>query len=134
MTTEVNRLSCAPTLFTILFVAAGLSLVGCGSEKQELGSATEHFLAAQDAIAAGDQETALKELTTSIELGPDAWACYQRALIYRDKSDDEKALADCSAGLALDPEHVELKWLQGELKKPKGQRFLGRNREPPMNK
>jgi Tfp pilus assembly protein PilF len=91
-------------------------------------------LAAQDALAKNDQETALKELTNSINAGPDPWAYYQRAKIYTEKGEDEKAKADCQAGLALDPEHVELKWLQGELAKPSQQRFQGRNKEPPMIK
>lgn len=128
-----NRWPSRSTWLSVLFVC-GAMLVGCGPQEQELGSATDHFLAAQDALANNDTETALRELTSSIEVQPDPWAYYQRARIYTDKGEDEKAMADCQAGLALDPEHVEMKWLQGELKKPAGSRFQGRNKEPPVIK
>jgi len=125
------RASGARTWNWLIVLAA---LVGCEAEKQELGSATDHFLAAQDALAKGDNEAALKELDASILAGPDSWAYYQRARLLTDKGEVEKALADCAAGLAIDPAHVELKWLQGELNKPADRRFQGRNKEPPAAK
>ena len=82
----------------------------------------------------GDNQTALKELDASLSLTPDPWAYYQRAKLLADMGEDDRALADCDAGLALDSEHIELKWLQGELKKPAARRFQGRNKEPPVTK
>ncbi len=108
-----------------------LLLSGCGSTEPELGDATEHFLAAQAALDRGDNATALQELNKSIELGPDPWAYYQRARLLNDQKQTDKALADCKAGLALDPQHRELKWLAGELQKPADQRFAGKNAKPP---
>ena len=58
-----------------------LTTLGCGNATEPLGDATKHYLAALDALDAGDQQTALAELTASIELSPDAWAYYQRAKI-----------------------------------------------------
>ena len=109
-------------------------MLGCDAGEQELGDATEHYLAAQQALAEGDNETALQELDASITLQPDPWAYYQRAQLYVDMKQDEKALADCDAGLQLDSSHIELKWLQGELKKPENRRFRGRNEKPPVTK
>jgi hypothetical protein len=37
---------------------------------------------------------------------------------------DEPARADVKAGLALEPESRDLKWLDGELQKPAGERKL----------
>ena len=109
-------------------------LAGCGPAEPELGDATEHFLAAQDALSKGDQQLALQELDASLAARPDAWAYYQRARLFSDMNQVEKAIADCQAGLQLDAEHVQLKWLQGELRKPADRRFQGRNKEPPVTK
>jgi tetratricopeptide (TPR) repeat protein len=91
-------------------------------------------LAAQDALAKGDQQTALQELDASLAAQPDAWAYYQRARLLADMGQDQKAISDCAAGLQLDPAHGQLKWLQAELKKPAAARFQGRNKEPPVTK
>ena len=117
-----------------LALAVLLACCGCGAEEQELGTATEHYLAAQEAIASGNTEMALTELDASLSLQPDAWAYYQRAQLLLEKGDDAKALADCDAGLQLDAQHTELKWLQAELRKPANRRFKGRNKEPPIRK
>jgi hypothetical protein len=124
------------------FVAtlAGLCLVagaGCGAGgggEQPLGTATEHFLAAQDAIGKGDDATALKELDASITLQADSWALFERAQLHVKMKQVDKALADCAAGLSLDKDHVQLKWLQEELKKPAENRFQGKNAKPPVDK
>jgi tetratricopeptide (TPR) repeat protein len=108
-----------------------LSFTGCSSDEVELGDATEHFLAAQEALDKGDQATALNELNLSIELQPDAWAYYQRAQILAEQKQFDAALADCRAGLELDPQHEQLKWLAGELRKPADRRFQGKNANPP---
>jgi hypothetical protein len=109
-------------------------VAGCAPPEQELGDATEHFLAAQDALAAGDSAQALVELTASIETQPDAWAYFQRARLLGKMEEDDRALADCRAGLALDAEHVQLRWLQSELRKPSSRRFQGSNGVPPVTK
>ena len=114
-----------------LLLLTVLWMPGCGATEPELGDATEHFLAAQAALDRGDNATALEELNKSIELGPDPWAYYQRARLLNDQKQTDKALADCKAGLALDPQHGELKWLAGELQKPADQRFVGKNAKPP---
>lgn len=108
-----------------------LALLGCGSGEPDLSDGVEHFLAAQEALSSGDTEMALKELTLSIQLEPDGWAYYQRAKIYSEMGKDKEATADCEAGLKLDPDHAELKWLLAELHKPTDRRFQGRNANPP---
>jgi hypothetical protein len=107
---------------------------GCGPPEPELGDATEHFLAAQDALSKGDRQAALKEFNLSIELQPDVWSYFQRAQVQAELGNDAAALADCDAGLRLDKEHVQLSWLRAELHKPKPQRFQGRNAKPPVGK
>ena len=114
-----------------------VALVGCGAGgggEQPLGTATEHFLAAQDAIAKGDDATALKELDASISLQADSWALFERAQLHVKMKQVDKALVDCAAGLSLDKDHVQLKWLQEELKKPAEGRFQGKNAKPPVDK
>jgi tetratricopeptide (TPR) repeat protein len=91
----------------------------------------KHFIAAQEALAAGDRAGAMEALTKSIEAKPTGWAYLERAKLYLEQGDDEAAIADCEAGLALDPENIDLKWLLGEAKKPKAERFKGKNAEPP---
>ena len=112
-----------PVSVSWLSVALGISVLGGCSSEPELSDGVQHFLAAQDAIARGDNETALQELNISIELEPDGWSYYQRAKIYREMGKDKEAIADCESGLKLDPDHVELKWLLAELRKPEGRRF-----------
>ncbi|MCA9166973.1 MAG: hypothetical protein KDB23_04875 [Planctomycetales bacterium] len=118
----------------LLLCIVATCCLGCEPEQQDLGAGTDHFLAAQDAIAAGDKELAIKELDASIAAQPDAWAYFQRGRLLAEKGDDDKALADCVAGQQLDPEHTGLKWLRAELKKPLDGRFKGRNAEPPVGK
>lgn len=118
-----------------LLVLLTVCLVGCGgSNEPVLGSAVEHYLAAQDALAKGDKETALKELDISLSQQPDVWAYFERAQLHAKAGQDDKAKADCGAGLKLDEKHTGLKWLQGELKKPADRRFKGKNANPPVTK
>ena len=49
-----------------LFVFLLLGWCGCKPAEQPMGTATEHYLAAQDAIVKGDKEAALKELDAAI--------------------------------------------------------------------
>ena len=117
-------------LKTIICLWMFANFCGCSDGREELPEGTESYLQAQDALAAGDTDTALQHLNRSIELEPDVWAYYARAKIYAER-DDAAAIADCEAGLAIDPEHEELKWLRKELKKPQSSRFQGRRAEPP---
>lgn len=100
-----------------------VAIVGCRTEVPELDDAGDHYIAAQDAIAAGDNATALDELTKSIELRADAWSYFERAQIYAKQDEDDKALADIDKGLRIDPKNVRLKWLSKEMKHPKSRRF-----------
>ena len=110
-------------------------VAGCGdSGGPELDDSAHSFIAAQQALARGDTEKAMQQLTASITARPDAWAYYQRAKLYADAGNDRAALADCQAGLQLDPENANLHWLDRELKKTAGQRFKGTNAQPPSAK
>jgi hypothetical protein len=111
-----------------------ISSVACQPAAKPLGTATDHFLAAQDALDKGDKETALRELDASIAADPQVWSYFERARLLADLKKDDQAMADCQAGLGLDPENVKLKWLRDELKKPADRRFQGRNAEPPVRK
>jgi tetratricopeptide (TPR) repeat protein len=103
---------------------------GCGGSTST-SDAYDHFIAAANAISAGDKETALSELTATINSSPSAWAYFERARIYLDKGQENEALADCQKGLELDPKDRKLLWLSAELKKPAAQRFKGRFAKPP---
>jgi lipoprotein NlpI len=114
-----------PTICIIALVVAG-----CTAPEEE---AINEYFAAQEAITSGDTETALALLTKSIEEKPTAYALYDRAKLYADAGDAASAIADCEAGLAIEPEHDDLKWLLAECKKPPQQRFKGRNAKPPRS-
>ena len=119
--TQQGPLMRSRNLLLILLPMA--TIVGCTPEQPELDDADEHFLAAKDAIANGDQTLAIAELTTSIELREDAWAYFERAQVYASQGDDDKANADIQHGLAIDPNSTRLKWLKRELTRPKSERF-----------
>ncbi len=104
---------------------------GCGPGEPKLDAAGNHFVEAQQALAAGDTEKAMEHLDASIAARPDPWAHFQRAKLHADAGDDEAAKQDCEAGLALDEQNSDLLWLQKELKKPARSRFKGRNANPP---
>ena len=120
------------TQITIACVTLALVL-GCGKPVDPVGKDVEHFLAAQEALERGDKDTALQELNASIEVRPDGWAYYYRAKLHSDSGNDELAIADCEAGMELDPDHPELKWLRAELKKQPSRRFKGRNASAPTS-
>jgi hypothetical protein len=110
-----------------------MQFAGCGGNS----SATkgyDHLVAAAQAISAGDKETAVSELTASIEASPSAWAYFERARINLDQGQEQAAVSDCQKGLELDPKDRNLLWLSGELKKPVAQRFKGRLAKPPVHK
>jgi tetratricopeptide (TPR) repeat protein len=104
---------------------------GCGGSSTSTSKAHDHFTAAAAAIEAGDKETALTELSATVESSPSSWAYFERARLYLDKGQEQDALADCQKGLELDPQYRDLLWLAAELKKPPPQRFKGRLAKPP---
>ena len=91
----------------------------------------DFYVEAQQAISAGNKEQALEKLTASIDAKPNVWAFYGRAKLRAETGDLPGASADCTAGLKLNPEHSDLLWLQGELKKPERLRFKGINEASP---
>jgi Flp pilus assembly protein TadD len=116
-----NNLTSAAVCVSIFF--GSLAVVGCSREVPELDDAGDHYVAAQDAIAAGDNATALAELNKSIQLREDAWSYFERAQIYAKQGDDASANADIQKGLQIDPNNTKLKWLSREMKQPKKRRF-----------
>jgi hypothetical protein len=124
----------------LLRVAAGLALFaapcpGCGDGKLPVASSHQHFIAARDFLAAGEKDKALVALDASIASEPTTWAFLERAKLHADLGDGAAALADCQAGLKLDPQDADLLWLAGELAKPPAGRFQGKFQRPPsMNR
>ena len=108
-----------------------LSLIaaGCGGGSAKDGSAFQHDKAAKlflDAmkVRATDQDQALELLNQSIDARPAYNTHFHRAWIYALRGEDAKAIEDINAGLSLEPESKDLKWLDGEMKKPAKQRKL----------
>ena len=112
-----------------------LSGIGCGdAEKAKTEAAVNHFVTAAKAIAEGDHEAAIIELTASIEQKPSAWAYFQRAKVLLETGKESEAAEDCVKGMEVDPKHLDLKWLAGEIKKPAAKRFKGRFKYPPSGR
>jgi hypothetical protein len=112
----------------VLMGAVACLFVGCGDSQPD-GSQFQHDQAAMLFLEAmktrpTDQAKALELLTQSIDARPSYNAYYQRALIHGLNNRDVEAQADIAAGLELEPENRELKWLEGELQKPANQRKL----------
>jgi tetratricopeptide (TPR) repeat protein len=114
-------------------VQSALLVVSIGCHRSEAPTeGYDHFVAASSALASGDKQTALAELTASIDERPTSWAYFERARLYLAQGQEQDAIADCQKGLELDPQSAQLKWLSGELKKPVARRFQGRFAKPPM--
>jgi tetratricopeptide (TPR) repeat protein len=88
-----------------------------------LDDASNLFLEARRALKAGDRAKAMELYTQSIDAKPYAWNLYERGKLYAEDGNEQAALADVTAGLAIDPQFEDLQWLQEELKKPKEQRL-----------
>jgi tetratricopeptide (TPR) repeat protein len=125
-----NRLMMEVRWHALVVGAALVVVAGCGSGTSS-EKAYDHFVAAAQAVEAGDKETALSELSASIEKSPSAWAYFQRARIYVDQGKEAEATADIQKGLEIDPKNRDLMWLGAELKKPAAQRFKGKFANPP---
>jgi hypothetical protein len=121
------------TAFVRCFASVfAIALLGCGENKPTLDDSGDYFVQAQTALDAGDTAKAVELLSLSIESKPYPFAYFQRARIYVDQGKDAEALADSEAGLALDSDNADLKWLRDELKKPKANRFKGKFKNPPQ--
>jgi Tfp pilus assembly protein PilF len=115
--------SCNPVIGCLLSL-----LAGCGGSQPD-GSQFQHdeaaklFLQAMQ-IRETDQARSLVLLNQSIEARPSHNAYYHRAWIFALRGEDQKASADVEAGLKLEPESKDLKWLEAELRKPPQERKL----------
>jgi Tfp pilus assembly protein PilF len=106
-----------------------VSQVSCSRTTSPDGSTFQHdqaatlFLEAMK-VRSTDPEQAMTLLTQSLDSRPSYNAYYHRAWLLALKGEDDKARQDIEAGLKLEPENAELKWLAGELSKPTAQRKL----------
>jgi hypothetical protein len=110
-----------------------LPLSGCGG-KPSASRAYNHLVAAASALETGDKETALTELTASINTSPTDWAYFERARLNLNNGQESEAVADCQKGLEINPKSRDLLWLSAELKKPAALRFKGKFAKPPRGK
>ena len=83
---------------------AVILLVGCGGSKSVLDEADQALVDARQAIADGDNETAIALLDQSISLKPDTWSYFERAKLHAEEGNDDEAKADIAAGLEIEPE------------------------------
>jgi hypothetical protein len=114
--------------FTLLLLLVALS--GCGSGHTATG-ASNHLVAASEALQSGEKDRALAELSASIDATPSAWAYFERARLKLEKGQEVDAKADVQKGLEFDPAYADLKWLSEELKKSPDKRFKGKFAKPP---
>jgi len=105
-----------------------LAMPGC---EKKLAPETETYVTAEHAIAAGDTDAAIEILTKSIDTKPTVYALLDRAKLYKEMGEIDKAIADCEAGLQIKSDHADLKWFLAECKKPEPKRFKGRFAKPP---
>lgn len=113
----------------LVLVLLALAVTGCGGSGAKDGSAFQHDKAQTLFLEAiktrpTDQAKALDLLTQSIDTKPSYIAHFHRGWLYALKGEDEKANEDVKAGLAIEPADADLKWLEGEMKKPAKQRKL----------
>jgi Tfp pilus assembly protein PilF len=114
-----------------LLLAAILSLGGCSGDSTSASKSYDHFVAAAQALEAGDKQAALEELSATIEKSPSDWAYFERARLLLEQGREDEAAADVERGLELAPNNANLMWLAAELKKPADKRFQGRLAKPP---
>ena len=93
------RVMIQPTI-RLGFVTVLLCCLGCG-EDSVLDEAATSFVAAQEAVEAGDTAKAIEFLDDSIAKRPDVWSYHLRAKLHAENGDDELAKADVESGLEL---------------------------------
>ena len=118
---------------SLSLVVASMTCLGCGDGQPPVSNANQLFIDAQAQLTSGNREEALKLLTASIEAEPSTWSLVERAKLQEQLGNDQAALDDCTAALALEPGDPDIEWLQRELKKPKAQRFKGSFSKPPSH-
>lgn len=106
---------------------------GCDAGKSEVTVSNNYFIEASRAIGAGDTVKAMEALNASLDIKPSVWAYMERAKLNLQNGDQQAALADCQAALAISPEDRDVLWLQAEIKKPASKRFKGRFKTPPSH-
>lgn len=114
-------------------VVAAATCLGCGDGQQPVSNANQLFIDAQSQLTSGNREEALKLFSASIEAEPSTWSLVERAKLHEQLGNEQAALDDCTAALALEPGDPDIEWLQRELKKPKAQRFKGSFAKPPSH-
>ncbi len=100
------------------------------------------FLQAQMAWGEGKNDEAIDLLQRSVETKPEPYSYFLRAKILESVGREDEAIKDCETGLKLPKEvetdqasaHDDLEWLLAECKKPKGQRFKGKNALAPSGR
>jgi len=128
-----------------LLVIASLALGGCGNDQlggHDPTAEEDLFLKAQTAWGEGKNEEAIDLLQKSVETKPEPYSYFLRAKILESIGRDDEAIKDCETGLKLPKKvetnqasaHDDLQWLLGEIKKPKAQRFKGKNAMPPSGR
>ncbi|WP_428307717.1 hypothetical protein [Lacipirellula sp.] len=133
------RLSCTaqrspqPHWQALTLVAALLACLGCSGEQAPVSNANQLFIDAQAQLKTGNREEALKLFTASVDAEPSTWSLFERAKLHEQLGNDQAALDDCTAALAIEPGDRDVEWLQRELKKPKAQRFKGSLANPPSH-
>lgn len=119
-------LGLAPCCLLLVTLGCG----GSGAEPDELVS----FQEAMKAVEAGDKAKGMELLNQCIETKPTHYAYLERAKLFVDQKKIPEAIKDCQAGLALQPDHAELRWYISELEKPEEKRFKGPAGIPPRSR
>jgi tetratricopeptide (TPR) repeat protein len=119
-------------ILAVFVLLASVLPVGCGG-KEATKKEDQLYIEAQVALSEGKRDEALDKYTQSLEVKPTFYSYFARGWLYAREGKDREALADCEAGLKLEPENSDLKWLLGQIKKPPAQRFKGRDQSPPSS-
>lgn len=122
-----------PVGTSLILLLVMLGIAGCGPSDPEQSSANQKFIEANELLAKGQTNEALAALDESIDAGPTLWAYRARAKLHAQVANDDKARADCDAGLKLMPDDQDLLWIKGELSKPAAERFQGKFKTAPSS-
>lgn len=107
--------------------------MGCDRGEQQVSNANQLFIEASKLIGEEQKDAALEKLNASIAIEPSLWSYRERAKLLTEQGNDEAALSDCDAALALVPDDPDMLWLKGEIAKPSAQRFQGKFKSPPSS-